>query len=200
MLRLLTTGCYFLPFTFFLVTCNGLELNFAYNKKEAGKNILSEKESAYCAAVVDSAQSVTTKLPDTSIAIVPVESISSDVFNKDTANATISKNFLEKLAIKIIRPTNSSLSGLGSIFYYKNLTGRVVSALSLLTSLMLLMAFKVFKSQRVKLYLLIINVLCVTIFIVDSFISEVTLLWGVWTLLFLLLIQFLVELKNTPKA
>ena len=54
-LRLVTVICYFLPFTFFLTTCNnGLELRFSYNQAEADKNILLEKESSE--AVTDTAQ------------------------------------------------------------------------------------------------------------------------------------------------
>jgi hypothetical protein len=197
--RLLTIICYFLPFIFFLATCNGLELKIAYNKQEADKNIL-QADSLSTAVAVDSTQIGSASFSDTTSATVPADSIPAEVLSKDTAGDASKESFIHRIAIKAIRPTDSSLSAIGSIYYYKNLTGKIVIALSLLISLILLLVYNYLRSQKVKQYLLLVNILCVAVFIADSFISDVTLLWGSWTLLFLLLIQFLVEQKGSGKV
>jgi hypothetical protein len=191
--------CYFLPFTFFLATCNGLELKIAYHKKEADKNILIE-DSLSRAVMVDSTQIGSAGFSDTTSAIVSADSIPAEVLSKDTAADASKESFIHRIAIKAIRPTDSSLSAIGSIYYYKNLTGKIVIALSLLISLILLLVYKYLRSQKIKQYLLLANILCVAVFIADSFISEVTLLVGSWILLFLLVFQFLVEQKGRGKV
>jgi hypothetical protein len=90
-------------------------------------------------------------------------------------------------------PTDTSLSGIGSILFFKNLTGQIAIATSLLGSLILFVAFKFLQSKRARLYLLVTAMLCLTIFIIDSFSSSMTLLWGSWTLLVLLLFQVILE-------
>jgi len=100
----------------------------------------------------------------------------------------------------IFNPTEFSLSGLGVLIWYKNQAGEIAIALSLLTSLIILIPFKFLRSARRKQYLLLTNILFVTTFVIDSFISKVTLLWGAWMLLALLLIQYLVERKDSRKA
>jgi hypothetical protein len=191
-LRLLTILCYFLPFTFFFTTCgNGIELRIAYNKAEADKNILLEKESTKAATetvLVD-----TTKL-DTAMKKAWEETMK-DTVNTPSDTLQSSPDFV----VKILRPTDTSLSGIGSIFYFKNLTGKIAIAISLLISLVLLVAFKFLQSQRAKLYLLFTAVVCLAIFMTDSFISSVTLLWGSWTLLILLLLQLILEFNNKTK-
>jgi hypothetical protein len=195
-LRLVTLICYFLPFTFFLTTCNnGLELRISYNQAEADKNLLLEKESVKV-AVADTAQYD--------------QSISVDAAKTDTVTQTLltdtvktSTDTLQKLIVygdRILRmilfPTDTSLSGIGSILYFKNLIGQIAISICLLISLILFVAFKFLKSKKEKLYLLLIAVLCLTIFIVDSFISSVTLLWGSWILLVLLVLQLIIEYKD----
>ena len=198
-LRLVTVICYFLPFTFFLATCNnGLELRFSYNQAEADKNILLEKESSE--AVTDTAQydqKVFTEPTKTDTVAQNVlnhtHKISSDTLQK-------SSNYGDRILRKIVMPTDTSLSGIGCVLYFKNLTGQIAIAISLLISLVLFVAFRFLNSQRIKLYLLLIAVLCLTIFIIDSFLLSVTLLWGGWTLLILLLLQFILEFNAKTKA
>ena len=198
-LRLVTVVCYFLPFTFFLTTCNnGLELRFSYNQAEADKNILIEKESSK--AVADTAQydqQISTDTINTDTIthnlLLDTSKISSDTLPK-------SSDYLDRILRKIVMPTDTSLSGIGSIFYFKNLTGQIAIAISLLISLILFVAFKVLKSQKTKQYLLLTAVFCFTIFIIDSFVSSVTLLWGSWTLFILLLLQFILEFNDKTKA
>lgn len=187
-LRFATLICYFLPFTFFMTTCNnGFELRFSYNQAEADKNILQEKGSSI--AVADTTKTDTVA----QIALKDTIKITSDTLPK-------SPYYGDKILKKIIMPTDTSLSGIGSVFYFKNLTGQIVIAISLLISIILLIAFKFLKSKRTKRFLLLTSLLCITIFIIDSLISSVTLLWGSWTLLALLLLQVILELNEMPKA
>lgn len=189
-LRLVTVICYFLPFTFFLTTCNnGLELRVAYNQKEADKNMLLEKESIQVVVADSTITDSTTQIISSDTVKTP-----SDTLQKST------NDYRDKMLKKVIMPTSASLSGLGSILYFKNLTGQIVIAISLIISLILFVAFKFLKSQKTKLYLLLASVLCLTIFVIDSFISSVTLLWGCWTLLALLMLQLIIEFNDNKKA
>lgn len=198
-LRLVTIICYFLPFTFFLTTCNnGLELRFSYNQAEADKNILLEKESSE--AITDTAKYDQQIFTDTTKADTVAQNVLKDTVKISSDTLQKSSDYGDRILRKIIMPTDTSLSGIGSVLYFKNLTGQIAIAISLLISLVLFVAFKFLKSQRAKLYLLLTSVLCLTIFIIDSFISSVTLLWGSWTLLILLLLQIILEFIDTRKA
>ena len=199
-LRLVTVICYFLPFTFFLTTCNnGLELRFSYNQAEADKNILLEKESSEV-AVVDTAHYDQQISVDTTKTETDTQAILKDTVKTSSDTIQKSSDYGDRIFRKIVMPTDTSLSGIGSILYFKNLTGQIAIAISLLISLVLFVAFKFLKSQRAKLYLLLIAVLSLAIFIIDSFVSSVTLLWGSWTLLILFLLQLIEEFNDKTKA
>ena len=198
-LRLVTVICYFLPFTFFLTTCNNvLELRFSYNKAEADKNILLENASSE--GITDTVQYDQQILADTTKTDTVAQNVLKDTVKISSDTLQKSSDYGDRILRKIVMPTDTSLSGIGSVFYFKNLTGQIAIALSLLISLVLFVAFKFIKSQRTKLYLLLTAVLCLTIFIIDSFVSNVTLLWGSWTLLILLLLQLIQEFNDKKKA
>ena len=198
-LRFVTLVCYFFPFTFFFTTChNSVELRFSYNRIEADKNILLEKTGNKAVShtglynqhiLIDSAKTDTVRQKElkdklnTSSAIIP-------------KSPDKSKGILSKLMI----PTDTSLSGIGSILYFKNLMGKIAIALSLLISLVLFLAFKLIKARATKLYLLCTDIICITVFIIDSFFSSVTLLWGTWALLGLVLFQIVQENNDKNKA
>lgn len=194
--RLLTILCYFLPFTFFLSTCNnGLELRFSYNQKEADSNLILEQQSK--------TSTVDTTLYNYDTSITTVQDTTQQTKLNDTtqlvSEATNKDDFGDKLFKKVVMPTDKSLSGIGSIFYYKNLTGKIAIAVSLLISLILFIAFRFIK-LKTRLYLLLTAVFCLLIFIIDSFISNVTLLFGTWSLLFLLVLQITTALNDRKKA
>lgn len=196
-LRFFTIVCYFLPFTFFLATCNsGFELRFVYNQAEADKNILFEKESP--TVVSETAENARQVSIDTSSVNMTNQNTLGDTTKASSDTLQQSKDYSNKILRKIIMPTDTSLSGIGSVLYFKNLTGQIAIAISLLISLVLLVAF--IKSQKTKLRLLLIAVLCLTIFIIDSFISNVTLLWGCWASLTLLLFQVILEFNHKTNA
>ena len=68
LLRIITIICYFAPFTFFLVTCNGaFEMRFSYNKLEADSNEQEANELLEVNEITDSAIQKELKLNDTAI-------------------------------------------------------------------------------------------------------------------------------------
>ena len=194
--------CYFFPFTFFLVTCNSnrlLNIGIAYNQTEANRNILVERET--CELILDSTNITQQNLADSikKVTLNP-KALKDSVIKSSNIFATPASEYFVIITRKIIFPTDSSLSGIGSIFYFKNLIGQVAIALSLIISLILFVMFKFLKSQRIKKYLLLTAILCLTIFVIDSFVSSVTLLWGSWTLFLLFLTQLILEFTSKTKA
>lgn len=199
-LRLVTIICYFLPFTFFLMTCNnGFELRVSYNQADADKNILLEKES-FQVATADTTEYDQSISVDTAKTDTVTQTLLTDTVKTSTDTLQKSSDYGDKIVRMILFPTDTSLSGIGSILYFKNLTGQIAISVCLLISLILFVAFKFLKSKKTKLYLLLIAVLCLTIFIVDSYISSVTLLWGIWILLVLLVLQLIIEYNAKRKA
>lgn len=195
-LRLITILCYFLPFTFFLATCNGVDINIAYNKADADKDILLEKESSK--GTIDSLQNEQQALIDTTNTNADSAEISESTTKTSSDTLPRSPNYGDIIFGKVIQPTDTSLSGVGSVLYFKNLTGQITIAISILISLILFVAFRFLRSRKAQLYLILTAFLCFTIFIIDCFISNVTLLWGSWTLLILLLFQLIIEFKDKP--
>lgn len=171
----------------------------AYNRYDADEHIAFAETESYSVSA-DSTQKDSTNVSDLTLSNIPADSIYYERIKRDTIGDIDKKNIGDKILLKVLRPTDSSLSGIGAVFYYKNLTGKVVIALSLLISLMMLLLFRFLRSQRVKYWLQLINVVCVVVLIVDSIISDVTLLWGSGVLLFLLLFQFFVGRGERKKT
>ena len=194
-LRLFTVICYFLPSTFFFSNCTGLNLHTAYNQSEADENLLEENESA--AAVVDTT-TLGTHISDDTSKINYTDN--GNKIKSDSDSLTKSIVTGDRILKQILMPTNTSLSGIGSIFFFKNMAGKITIAISLITSLSLLIAFRIMKSKKIKLYFLLTGLFSLTIFIVDSFVSKVTLLWGLWTLLAFMLFQLIHEFNDPTKA
>ncbi|MFT3935911.1 MAG: hypothetical protein QM726_19940 [Chitinophagaceae bacterium] len=188
-LRLITIICYFLPCIFFLTTCNnGINFKIAYNQEEADKNMLEEPETVV-AQPDTSHNDISTKADTVTKQVLTHEP--PIVIGSDSAQRPIS--FADKVLKVILMPADKSLSGIGAIFYFKNLTGKIALGLSLVNSLILLFAFGFIKSGKVKLYLLWGTTLLLIIFIVDSLMSHVTLLYGTWSLLVISSLQIFME-------
>ena len=188
--RLLTVLCYLLPFTFFVSTCNNdYEIKYAYNPAEANKNQLTERENHE--TKIDTTQ------PDTS----KENSVDASLLKENEIKSSGSLSaFADKVLERLIRPTETSLSGLGCIFFYKNKPGKILMAVSILISLILLFGFRFVHSKKAIQYLLMGSILCHLAFIANSLFSEVSLLWGTWLLLVLLLLQIITEAKRKAKA
>jgi len=59
-----------------------------------------------------------------------------------------------------------------------------------------LVGFNFIKSQSTQQYLLSIALIGLTVFIINSLVSQVTLLWGCWSLFGLLILQMKQENKR----
>jgi len=201
-LRLLTILCYFLPFTFFMTTCNKFELYEAYNKKDAEKNILRAQQAdqpGNDTTTADTTQKSGAPKIDTAHTEITATTDSADTLKNNETATTNKDSFWEKVEMVIIMPTSSSLSGIGSIMFYKNISGIIFIGLSFLLSLLLLFPWKFLKRKNARWYFLLADFICVLAFITDSFISEVTVLFGSWILLVLIAIQLAIAEREGRK-
>lgn len=203
-LRILTLVCYFLPFTFFVKTCVGPEMKLAYNKNEVVINkeaaITYEKQKHIQDSIVaqhmsDTSQDHLSQAPakDTLKTDTAQKSASSNVPpEKQSKFKSKLNNFVWSLYSvweRVKMPTDNSLSGIGTIFSYKNIFGKILVGLSFIISLLLLFNTKYIKTGRRKTLLLASNISLLIIFLVVSLLSSVSLLWGFWLLLILEFIQ-----------
>lgn len=188
-----------MPFTFFVATCNGpVEIRFAYNQKEAAKNISEELHLTEAATAPEDTMQYQSTIAGDSFTAGPIEIPKDQNLTKE--NTSISDDYSTQIFRKIMMPAENSLSGIGAVFYFRNLTGKIAVAISLLISLIMLIAFRFLKSPIAKRYLLFASILCTILFISDSFMTDVTLKSGAWCLLLLLLIQLVLEYKEKKKT
>ena len=189
-IRLLTLLSYFLPFIFFLSTCTSDSVSKdAYNKEDALKNEYEKSNNSIHGiyAIIDSIN------PNHSE--IEFENLRSQI-NMVYLNSDNIINLKEELKTKIIFPTNYSLSGIGSILIYKNTMGKIAIGISIALSFLTLVFWLLINKRKLGVYFITGNIMMILVFIIDSFVSNVDLLFGVWVLLFLLIIQFLTEIKN----
>ncbi len=187
-LRIVTVLCYFLPFTFFLVTCNG-GWTASYNRKEADKNLALEKAERVQDTTVGQAS-----VADTSVKLVTSDTVTRVIYQEQKNSK--SKELLNWILDKIMTPAQNALSGISSVYMYKNKEGKVLIAVSILLSLTTLFLWRFLKRKRIALAILLTNLFCFVALIVDSFSSQVTLLWGAWTIFALLIIQLGLEIRK----
>ena len=190
LLRFLTVLSYFLPFSFFLITCNNGEAKIAYNQAEADKIAAEQSVSQQAIPQKDS-----TIEKDSLLAGL------ADDYAKDTTHKVDVKReplFSERLEKFVVAPTDSSLSGFGSALYYKNIAGRIFIAVSILLSLLYWLFYKWLLRKSWVIWVLVLNLFSVLAFIITCFLSEVTPLYGTWVLLVFLLIQGIPEFLSPP--
>src|SRR5450631_3347808 len=150
-IRLITVLCYFLPFTFFITTCNRFNLYEAYNKKEADRNNLLARESDksfYDTSATDTAQKASTQMADSAHTTITAKKDASDTLKTNAGTSSYNDGFWERAKIRMLMPTDSSLSGIGSVFLYKNIAGQICIAVSLLSTLILLFLWKFLKRKN----------------------------------------------------
>ena len=179
LLRFLTVLCYFLPFSFFLITCNNGEAKIAYNQAEADKIAAEQAVSQ---------QAITPK--DSTIEKDSLLDGLADDYAKDTTHKEAAKRaplFSERLEKFVVAPTDSSLSGFGSALYFKNRAGRIFIAISILLSLLYWLFYKWVFRKSLAIWLLLANLLSMAAFIITCYLSNVTPLFGAWVLLVLLI-------------
>src|SRR5689334_16216873 len=108
LLRLLTLVSWFLPFTFFLITCDGSNLRSSYNKKEAAENIKLDNKFRETLHAEDS-------LKDEDLGVTARrDSVNSDSEKKSKT----SDKLLDQILSKVIMPTRLSVSIIGATFYF----------------------------------------------------------------------------------
>lgn len=213
-LRILTVLCYCLPFTFFVRTCIGPEMKPAYNKneveinKQAARSYEKQKhlqDSIAALSVTDSLQPRLSKasVQDTVHANAPVKTTPSQVAPEKQSKfkSTLNNTWwtIYSLWERIKMPTDTSLSGIGTIFNYKNVFGKILIGLSFILSLLLLFNVKFTRLHKREVILLASNILLLVIFLIVSLLTSVSLLWGFWLLLIVLFTQLYQEVMGQKK-
>ncbi|MES2514389.1 MAG: hypothetical protein V4580_09595 [Bacteroidota bacterium] len=123
------------------------------------------------------------------------ERINHEFHNTDNVN-NLNGNFKSIIYF----PTNYSLSAIGTIIGYKNLLGKILIGISIFLSLISLLLWVLIDKYKIAFYLLSLNIFTITAFIIDCYVSNVSVLAGTWTLLFLLMMQLLTEIQTKRKA
>jgi hypothetical protein len=193
-LRLLTPLSYFLPFVFFLPTCTDMvTLEKAYNKSEAFKN--EEKKNA---SELSSLEALLDSIRQTN---------SSEALEEFRARArhyvptSQHLKYLDQdLHYYLIMPTASSLSGIGTLYFHKNLLGKTTMAISLGLSFLTLILWPLIDRKRLGTSIVLVNTLTLCIFMIDCVLTEVSVLYGTWILLFLLIAQLVTREKKPETA
>lgn len=195
-LRLLTVFSYFLPFVFFLSTCtDDLNGKDAYNKEDAIKNEKSENQIKVdkITSVIATFDTITVN-KDAALTEL-IERINIEFNSTDNV-----RNLSENLETKIYFPTNYSLSAIGVIVLHKDLLGKILIGISIFISLITLLLWVIIDKKKIAIYLFASNISLITVFIIDCYFSNITVLIGTWTLLFMLFAQLLTEIQTRRKA
>jgi hypothetical protein len=195
-LRLLTVFSYFLPFVFYLSTCSSdPTVKDAFNKEDAIQNEKNEQQIKLN-SINSFISAIDTTTVNKSEALTELaEKINKEFYSTDNVN-----NLNESFENIIYFPTNYSLSAIGTILGYKNLLGKILISISIFLSLISLFLWVLIDKYKIAFYLLSLNILTTTAFIIDCYVSNVSVLVGAWTLLFLLTMQLLTEIQTRKKA
>lgn len=195
-LRLLTVFSYFLPFVFYLSTCsNNPNIKEAFNKEDAIQNEKHEHQIKLNSinSFISTIDTITVNKSDAMTELV--ERINNEFYSTDNVN-----NLKENLDNIIYFPTNYSLSAIGTIILYKNLLGKILIGISIFLSLMSLFLWVLIDKYKIAFYILSLNIFTITAFIIDCYVSNVSVMAGSWTLLFLLTMQLLTEIQTRKKS
>lgn len=186
-IKILTILSYFLPSTFFFVSCDNLSFEIAYNKKEAQILIESNRLKTDTISLDSTSVSSTTLVEDSTV--------TDSTKIKKEAEPT-RKDYFHNFLYKTCFPTNETLSSLGAVKFYKDIYGRIFMGISILISFILLFEkVSKFIHEKVKV-LYSISIASVVLFILHSFfISNVELIWGIWIVLILNIICLIIKLK-----
>lgn len=189
-IRLLTVLSYLLPFIFFVSTCTSpVNSEEAFNKTDA---ILNEQEKI--SDRLSSFDTLFNKIDSNNISYMLTEVRERVNYFYSTSDNITHLN-LDK-QYRLLMPTDYSLSAIGTIWLHKNITGRTVITISFVLSLIILFFYRVLDKRKIAVQIISANILVLIVFIADNLLSNVTMLYGTWTLLFLLLIQLLTERRK----
>lgn len=184
-IRFLTLTCYFLPFVFYFSTCVDGIGKSAYNKADAIANekekILVEKKDVIKAAanaVVDNVSVTDSSFVLTSETLEMLENSGDDWY---------------------LTPTFTSLSAMGVVFAFENSFGPIIVVISFFLSLITFLLWRFFSRKGIGIYIISANVLTMLAFAIMCWLSNITLLYGAYMVLFLLLVQLLTEIQKRKK-
>lgn len=198
-ISLLVVFFYFLPFVFFVFGCG----NFAYNPEEAAANEANEKAKRTTTVVPDSSEAFPNDSAD-NLRDVDTSGFSLAI---QTGDPLIPENLQEirpkdgfwyNVLKKAVFPTTTSLSGVGCIFYFKNLAGQIMISVSILMALIVAVIVWFKKTRPFGKFFIFVNLTCLTGFITNCFYSDVTVQFGIWLLLATLVLQIWLSLKTAP--
>jgi hypothetical protein len=187
-------------------------MTVAYNQRQ----LTVDKEAAISFEERKHLQdSIAALSPDT-LAPIQAQVAAADSVQKDSSQATVSPASgkgsepnstltnafwtVYQLWEWIKMPTESSLSGIGTIFNYKNLAGKLLVGISFLISFVLLINPRCIRMKKRKEILFGSNILLLITYLVISLLSSVSLRWGFWLLLILLFVQLYREVVVTEKT
>lgn len=210
-LRILTLLAYCLPFAFFVETCVGSDTKVAFNTEEMTHHrqeaITYEQQKRWRDSITaiehndslrpqfNQAAPADSANIDTTQAVIHT-SVISDSEKPSTLNKSLWWFYAAWQHIK--SPTEQSLSGIGTIFAYKNIAGKLLIAGSFILSLILLLNLRIFNTKKRKITLFALNIGLLISFLVLSLLSSVSLLWGFWITLILLFVQLYQETMERP--
>ena len=187
-LRLLTLSCYFLPFVFFLHTCDdGIFSKDAFNKDDAIQNEtekLDWKKNDFKATCTNE------NFEGTKIDTIINSYAEFSIYSDNIINLKID------VTDKLILPTPYSISGIGVMLFYKNMVGKIMIGISLFLSFITFTFWFFIRKKKLGIYIISLNFLSILIFQVICLASQVEMLYGLWVLLFLLFVQLLTEIQS----
>lgn len=184
-IRFLTLTCYFLPFVFYFSTCVDGIAKSAFNKADAIEN---EREKV--------------RVEKKNIFQTAANEVIDHLTFKDTATAFTSEtmHILENLGDNwYFYPTFTSMSAIGAAFILENTFAQIMISISALLSLITFLLWRFLNRKGIGIYIIGANLFFVVTFSITCFIIEATLLYGAYTLLFLLLMQLLTEIQKRQK-
>ena len=174
--RFIAVLCYFAPFE----TCN-----FPSSSTEVSSYdsvIKMDQRFADTSRIIDSLKNITA-----------TDSVTADSI-KTRQTSKVKNSFWDRLYSKIMYPTDDSISGIAAIIFFEDKTGSISLGLSFLLSVFLLFSWKFLRIKKRRQFLLLVNFLCILIFIVDATTRKNTeLRWGVWCLASIVIFQLFLE-------
>ena len=183
--RFIALLCYFAPFE----TCNSF-----------GSGTTTMVSTTDSVARNDQSFVDTIRAADTSKDVAVTDSTRFD--STKSEKAEIEKDsFWEKIYYRAIYPTDDSISGIGVITQFEIETGLIAIDISFLLTVFLLFSWKFLRIKKRRQHLLLVNLLCIVVFIVDGLTTkDVELRWGVWCLTGVVIFQLFLENYSRRKT
>lgn len=112
---------------------------------------------------------------------------------------TYQQSALNKVMERILYPTDNSISGIGCIAGFPELPGILTTVIFLL-SFFTLLPLQFLQQHMRRLYLSLIKLVSLVVFIFYIFsIKDISILWGTWLLLLLIITELALEFKTVKQ-